>query len=98
MIKINCRQFLGRLSTNVMTLLLKQIHFETNIFLSTKVIWEREKRGFISYLLSWGSDFTCLLKNTAKPEKRDVFMKNGKEIWDVLGDSIESITVARGQR
>ena len=35
---INCRRFLGRLSTNVMTLLLTQIHFETNIFLSTKVI------------------------------------------------------------
>ena len=41
-IKINCRRFLGRLSTNVMTLI--QIHFETNIFLSTKVIWERENR------------------------------------------------------
>ena len=68
-------------------ILLKQIHSETNIFLSTKVIWEREKRGFISYLLAWGSDLTCLLKNTAQPEKRDVFMKNGKEIWDVLGDS-----------
>ena len=40
-IKINCRRFLGRLSTNVMTLLLIQIHSETNIFLSTKVIWER---------------------------------------------------------
>ena len=41
-IKINCIRFLGRLSTNVMTLI--QIHSETNIFLSTKVIWEREKR------------------------------------------------------
>ena len=49
-IKINCRRFLGRLSTNVMTLLLIQIHSETNIFLATKVIWEREKRGFISRL------------------------------------------------
>ena len=29
----------------------------------------------------------CLLKNTAQPEKRDVFMKNGEEIWDVLGNS-----------
>ena len=87
MIKINCRQFLGRFSANVMTLLLQQIHSETNIFLSTKVIWEREKRGFISYLLAWGSDLTCLLKNTAQPEKQDLFMKNGKEIWDVLGDS-----------
>ena len=34
----------------------KQIHSETNIFLSTKVIWEREKRGLISYLSTWGSD------------------------------------------
>ena len=55
-IKINCTRFSDRLSTNVMTLLLKQIHSETNIFLSTKVIWEREKRGFISYLPAWGSD------------------------------------------
>ena len=54
--KINCRRFSGRLSTNVMTLLLIQIHSETNIFLSTKVIWERGKRGFISYLSAWGSD------------------------------------------
>ena len=28
-----------------------------------------------------------LLKNTAQPEKRDIFMKNGNESWDVLGDS-----------
>ena len=61
-IKINCRRFLGRLSTNVMTLLLIQIHSETNIFLSTKVIWEREKRGLISYLSSWGSDQCLCLK------------------------------------
>ena len=38
-IKINCRRFLGRLSTNVMTLLFIQSHSETNIFLSTKVIF-----------------------------------------------------------
>ena len=30
---------------------------------------------------------TSLLKNTAQPEKRDIFMKNGNESWDVLGDS-----------
>ena len=29
----------------------------------------------------------CLLKNTTQPEKRDIFMKNGNESWDVLGDS-----------
>ena len=28
-----------------------------------------------------------LLKITAQPEKRDVFMKNGNERRDVLGDS-----------
>ena len=43
-IKINCRRFLGRLSTKVMALLLIQVNPESNIFLSTKVIWEREKR------------------------------------------------------
>ena len=56
-----------------------QIHFATNTFQSTKVI-EREKRGLISYL-------SFLLKNTAQPEKRDIFRKNGNEGWDELGDS-----------
>ena len=28
-----------------------------------------------------------LLKNTAQPEKQDIFMKNGNESWDALGDS-----------
>ena len=28
-----------------------------------------------------------MLKNTAQPEKRDIFMKNGNESRDVLGDS-----------
>ena len=68
-IKINCRP------------LLIQIHFETNIFLSTKVIWEREKREFIN---KWP---TSLLKNTAQLEKRDIFMENGNESKDVIGDS-----------
>ena len=70
-----------------MTLLLIQIQSETNIFLSTKVIWESEKRGLISYLSAWGCWLTSLLKNTAQPEKRDIFMKNSNEIRDVLGDS-----------
>ena len=35
-IKINYRQFLGRFSTNLMTLLFIQIHFETNIFLKIR--------------------------------------------------------------
>ena len=36
--KYVARRVLGRLSTNSMTLFLIRIHFETNIFLSTKVI------------------------------------------------------------
>ena len=52
-IKMNCRRSLVHFSTNVMTLMLKQIHSETNIFLSNKVIWEREKRGLISYWSEW---------------------------------------------
>ena len=28
-----------------------------------------------------------MLKNTAQPEERDIFKKNGTESWDVLGDS-----------
>ena len=61
-IKMNCRRSLVHFSTNVMTLMLKQIHSETNTFLSTKVIWEREKRGLISYLSAWGSDRRLCLK------------------------------------
>ena len=36
-----------------------------------------------------------MLKNTAQPEKRDIFRKNGNEGWDVLGDSQKR---SRGQR
>ena len=74
-IKINCRRFLGRLSTNVMTLLFIQIHSETNIFLSTKVIWERGKRGFISYLSAWGSDRRVCLKILPSRKTRYVYEK-----------------------
>ena len=70
-----------------MTLLLKQIHTETNIFSvnqsDLRVRKERIHKLFIG-LRQWP---TCLLKNTAQPEKRDTFMKNGNESWDVLGDS-----------
>ena len=61
-IKINCRQVLGHLSTNVTTLLFIKIHSETNIFLSTKVIWVREKRGIMSYSSAWGSYRRVCLK------------------------------------
>ena len=59
--KLHFVQFL-RFSTNIMTLLSIQIHSETNIFLSTKLIWVREKRGFISYSSAWGSDRRVCLK------------------------------------
>ena len=62
MININYRRFLGCLSTNLVTLLLIQIHFATNIFLTTKAIWEREKREMISYLSAWGYDRRLCLK------------------------------------
>ena len=39
----------------------------------------------------------CLLKNTTKPEKRDIFMKNGNE-FGMYTATHESVTVARGQR
>ena len=70
-----------------MTLLLKQINSETNILLSTKVIREREKRGFINnfYRLEVVTDVFAL--KYCPVGKRDIFMKNGNEIWDVLGDS-----------
>ena len=49
--------------------------------------WEREKRGLISYLSAWGSDQRVLLQNTAQPEKKGIFIKNGKEDRDVRGNS-----------
>ena len=61
-IKINCRRVLGRLPSNVMTLLFIQIHSETNIFLWTKAIWVREKRRFISYSSALGGDRRVCLK------------------------------------
>ena len=93
-IKINCRRFLGRLSTNVMTLLFIQIHSETNIFLSTKVIWEREKRGLISYLSAWVSDRRLCLK--ILPSR-----KNETYLWKMAtmySATHECATAARGQR
>ena len=74
-IKINWRRFWGRQSTNVMTLLHKQILSETNIFLSTTVIWEREKRGFTSYLSAWGSDRRVCLKILPSRKTRYIYEK-----------------------
>ena len=95
--KINYRRFLDRLSNNLVTPMIIQIHFETKILMSTKVIWEREKRGFISYLSAWGSNRRFYLKNPAQLEKLDKFMKNGSEGRDVLGYS-RKLYCGRGQR
>ena len=74
-IEINCWRFFGCLSANVMTLLLKRILSETNIFLSTTVIWEREKRGFKSYLSAWGSDRRVFLKILPSRKTRYIYEK-----------------------
>ena len=96
-IKINCRRFLGRLSTNVMTLLFIQIHSETNIFLSTKVIWYREKRGFISYSSAWGSDRRPCLK-ILPSRKNEIYLWKMATKFGMYSAIHESVTVARGQR
>ena len=79
-----------------MTLLHIEIHFEhyclykfnwKPIFFCQPEWFEREKRGLISYLSAWGSDRRLCLKNTAYPEKWDIYTKNGNEGKDVLGDS-----------
>ena len=70
-----------------MTLLLIKIHSETNIFLSSKGIWEREKRGFISYLSAWGNDQLLCLKILHSRKNEICLWKIGNERRDVLGDS-----------
>ena len=56
-----------------MTILLTQIHSETNVF-SVNQSDLRERKERIHNL------FIGL-------KKRDIFMENGNESWDVLGDS-----------
>ena len=70
-----------------MTLLLIKIHSETNIFLSSKGIWEREKRGLISYLLAWDNDQLLCLKILHSRKNEICLWKIGNERRDVLGDS-----------
>ena len=96
-IKINCRQFLGRLSTKVMALLLIQVNPESNIFLSTKVIWEREKRGLISYLSAWGNDGRLWLKILPNRKDEIYLWKMATKVGMYLA-TYESVTIARGQR
>ena len=86
-IKINYRRVLGNLSTNFVILLLIQIQFETNVFRSTKFIWKKERKERINKLfISLRKWPTFWLKHTAQLEKRIIFMKNGNEGGDVLGD------------
>ena len=98
-IKMNCRRSLVHFSTNVMTLMLKQIHSETNIFQSTKVIWKREKRGLISYWSAWGSDRRLCLKILPTGKTKYIFMKSCNESSMGMSSAThEGVTVARGQR
>ena len=97
-IKINYRRFLGRLSTDFMTLLITQIHFETNLFLSTKVIREREKRGLISYLSAWGNDRRHCLR-VLPSRKNEIYlckMATKLGMYSATHDH-ESITVPVGR-
>ena len=86
-ININYRWFLGRLSTNLITLLLLQIHIKSDIFLWTKVIWERKKERIHKLFIGLRLWTTSLLINIARPETQDIFMKNGNKGRDVLGNS-----------
>ena len=62
-IKINCRRFICRLSTNVMTLLLTQIHSETNIFsVNQSDLRERKERIHNLFIWAWGSGRRVCLK------------------------------------
>ena len=66
----------------------KSCHFQFDtiiILYSVAFVYLRSeiKKKFIGLRL-W---LTSLLKNTGQPETRDIFMKNGNESRDVLGDS-----------
>ena len=60
MIKINYWRFLGRLSRN--DTIANTNSFWNQYFLSTKAIWESEKRELMSYLSAWGCDQRLCLK------------------------------------
>ena len=65
-----------------MTLLPKQIHSETNNQ------WRKtnETNERIHKLFYWGRNWRVLLK-ILPSRKNGMFLRNGNEIWDVLGDS-----------
>ena len=91
------RIFVVELSTNEISLLFIQIHSETDIFLSTKVIWETEKRAFISYLSAWGSDRRVCLKILPSRKNEIYLWKMGTKVG-MYSATHESVTLARGQR
>ena len=80
-----------------MTLMPIQIHSETNIFLSTKVIWEGEKRGLKSYLSAWSSDQRLCLKILPSWKNEINFWKITTKVG-MYSATHESVTVARGKR
>ena len=79
-----------------LTLMLIWILPETNIFLSTKVIWEREKRGLISYLLAWGND-GCLCLKILPSRKNNIYVWKMATKVGMYSATHESVTVGRGQ-
>ena len=85
-IKINCRRFLGRLSINVINTIAYTNSFWNQHFSVDQSDLKQRKQRIHKLFIGLREWPTCLLKNTAQPEKRDTFMKNGNESWDVLGD------------
>ena len=69
----------------------------TNIFLSSKVIWDGEKRGFISYLSAWGSDQRVCLK-ILPSQKKEIYLWKMATKVGMYSATHKSITMARGQR
>ena len=55
-IKINCRRFLGRLSTNVIDTIAYTNSFWNQYFSVDQSDLRQRKQRIISYLLAWGSD------------------------------------------
>ena len=95
-IKLITDRFFGCLSTKLMTILLKQTHFETNIFLSTKAIREREKRGFTSYLSALGGDRRLCLKIMPSRENEIYLWKMVFKVG-MYSATYESVTVPVGR-
>ena len=91
-IKINCRRFLGRLSTNVMTLLLIQIHSE--IFVNQSDLRERKERIHKS---AWGSD-RCVCLKILPSRQNEIYLWKMATKVGMYSATHESVTVARGQR